>query len=168
MTETDTITDEQREVARSNLANEYLRGLAASKIGTPERYGGLVDGIYRETVSNTPSDEVYQRLFVPALMNSDSGATINEGYLKTQATAIIGESLALLPVSEVLTGIGVSEEVANTYADRTIEDLSDNEKGAIFSTYMTNMVESVIEERLPQMRNARAGALEEMLTSSSE
>jgi hypothetical protein len=60
--------------------------------------------------------------------------------------------------------MGINPEVAKTYSERSMEDLSDEEKGSIFSTYMTNMVEKVIEQRLPEMRESRINALEKALT----
>tara|TARA_Y100000031_G_C8174499_1_gene363390 strand:- start:567 stop:1073 length:507 start_codon:yes stop_codon:yes gene_type:complete len=156
--------EEARQVARANLDNSYLTGLATSKIGKPENYGRLLGGIYKQTISTAPDQETYEQLFLPGLNDSESGVTINENYLKTQATAIIQESLFTLPVDEILEGMGINPEVAKTYSERSMEDLSDEEKGSIFSTYMTNMVEEEIEQRLPEMRESRINALEKALT----
>ena len=159
--------EEKIKVARMNLANPYLLGLAASKVGTPENYGKLLEGVYEATVSKVPDENTYRDLFLPALLSSEEGITINAPYLKTSAAAIIQESLFTLPADEILNDIGVNEEVANKYFGKYLNDLSDEDKKAIVGTYFPNMVENVIARRLPEMRKARAGNLEKILTQES-
>ena len=159
--------EEKIKVARINLANPYLLGLAASKIGTPENYGKLLEGVYEATVSNVPDEDTYRNLFLPALLRSEEGATINAPYLKTSAASIVQESLFTLPADEVLKNIGVSEEVANKYSGKYLNDLSDEDQKAIVGTYFPNMVEDIISKRLPEMRKTRAGNLENILTQEA-
>tara|TARA_Y100000310_G_scaffold340308_2_gene435585 strand:- start:406 stop:915 length:510 start_codon:yes stop_codon:yes gene_type:complete len=162
------ITQEEREkraeVARINLDSNYITGLAASKLGTPANYGMLLDGVYRSTVSEVPDENTYNQLFVPALLNSESGVSINKAYLETTAASIVQQSLLVLPADEILQAIGVSEEVTTKYSGKIVSELTDEEKQAIIGTYFPNMVEQVIAERLPAMREARAGALERTLS----
>lgn len=160
--------ERQREISRLNLDDSYLTGLAVAKIGTPENYGKLLEGIYEQTIAKAPNQESYENLFLPALQNSENGVVINEPYLKTQATKIIQESLFKLPVNEILNRMGVSDEVSKSYTEKDIADLSEKDAGLIISIYLKDMVERVIEERLPEMRKSRVSALEKILTSDSE
>ena len=97
-------------------------------------------------------------------MNSESGVSINKAYLETTAASIVQQSLLVLPADEILQAIGVSEEVTTKYSGKIVSELTDEEKQAIIGTYFPNMVEQVIAERLPAMREARAGALERTLS----
>lgn len=157
--------EERVKIAKINLEDDYLRGLVAAKVGTPEEYGGLIKGIYESTVSNTPRDNAYQQLILPELTNPEGALTSER--MKAKAMQILGGSLANVTVSDALKYSGVEEDPIEFYARGFVDELSEEEQQLVFSAYMQSLVEDVIAHKvLPGRRKMRTKTLEDKFCSA--
>jgi hypothetical protein len=152
--------ENQRKIAKANLNDDYIRGVALSALPDIKRYGDLLnpDGMYFRTTSNTPSDEAYQQLIAPELQSKDGAVT--RGRLEKTAISIFAGSFQMLTVKEALEMTGYEGSLKEDYEEKYVGQLDENESGLLFALYRQKLLDESVPDVLKERKEQRSKGLE--------
>jgi len=161
------ITEEERTLARANLASRYIVDAAIGSYASVEEYGSLANSIYATGVERTPDQHGYNQLILPGLMSDEGG--LNRAGFKRQAMGILGGSFNLLPAEEALDKLGLEGTLKEDYVGKEFSDLSQEDQSAIMGTFLGNGADTILKNRVvPKRIQARTDVAREKFYEPSQ
>ena len=164
-------TDEQRaqRYLESALKNDYITGLAAAKWANPGDYGRISESWAADLLAKAPNQEAWDRVYADkradgsygpnSILNEDAPG-FHQGSIKARCLGIVQGTLAALSVDKVLELMGVKKPVADGYKGKPVAKLSEEERQALISGYMTDLANQHAIKTLNGQRKAISGGLE--------
>jgi len=146
-----------------------LWNYALPLFATSEQYGQLSHLVkmgYKDLIGKTPSQEIYEQLYLPAL--SHDGGTVSSPYLQETSAAILQESIHNLKVSDVQNVFGSSVEIQEAYKDKYVSELPQEIAQKIIGSYITYVVQDKMKGVLESSRKGVKQGLEDILTGKKE
>lgn len=144
--------ERQREVALENLKSG-LWDYALPAFATSEQYGKLaevINGKYNELLKKTPAQDVYEKVFYPAL--KDKTKSINTPYIQETSSRILQESLLSIKAEDLMQYLGSKKSVDNkNYQGKYIGDIKDEKVriqmvASAISTTVNNKIQDILGE----------------------
>lgn len=121
----------------------------------------LAEEKYSETVSKTPSQEVYDELFAKPL-KSKAGA-VTSGYLQNASIQILNQAFQNLTLKDILEYVGSKKALNKDYEGKYVSDLKDEEAGSIVNLCLTYTSKKKVAELIGSSTSRITSGLEEML-----
>ncbi len=152
-----------REVSLKDLEGS-LWNYATPKLVTPEQYGQLsklASADYINTISQTPDQHAYERLFLPQL--ATEGGAVTSPYLQERSKKILQESVMSVKVEDIYNLVGLKEPMKESYKDKYVFELGEDEVKSIVSSYMGLKVTDIVSGLLGKQKQAVTKGLEEIL-----
>ena len=158
----------KRKVGLINLKDDVIKALAvAYLVENGEGFGEIpkqaVHGKYLETLTS----EQGSKFITSSVLGSSEGrgryrGAVNEYDMLEKGMHIFQESILTLKVSDVLAFVGAKAKIKKQYADRYVNELSDDEKKAVIGVYQTNITTSYVADALKKIGDSHSKTLEEM------
>jgi hypothetical protein len=166
-------TPEEREAGRAvalqNLDSK-LWDYALPKLVDLAQFGQIATNAinrgFPEVLSEVPTQEIYEQLFLPALA-SENGA-VTQPYIQNNSARILQESLMRIKVEDVLAYFDSTRSVKEDYQGKYISDLSEADAGNIIQGYMSHKTTKKVSEILSDAADVIPSGLEEMLCEIPE
>ena len=152
-----------REISLENLESS-LWDYATPKLITTEQYGQLsrlVNTNYMNIISQAPKQDIYEKLFLPQLV--EEGGAITSPYLQVTSLKILQESLVSVKVEDIYKLVGLKEPLKDSYKDKFIYELSEDEIKSITGFYMSLKVNDIVSSLLGKQKQATTKSLEKIL-----
>ncbi len=161
--------ERQREVALENLKSG-LWDYALPRFVTPEQYGQLsrlAEGKYQEILSKTPSQDVYEKVFLPALSN-ESGA-VTSSYIRNTSAAILQESLQSIKIEDIMQYLESDKKIKDELKSNYIIDIKDDKiKFSLISSYISKAVNEKVKGLIDESNKNSISELEKIVCDIPE
>jgi hypothetical protein len=139
------------------------------KLVTPAQYGQIAQMAemkYQGTVSKTPSQEIYERLFAPQLLNE--GGAITSPYLQNQSIAILQDAFMRITIQDALEYAGSKKSLKAEYIGKYISDLSEKQRGEIVGSCIVQTTNKKVAELLGEANKGITSNLEKILAEADK
>lgn len=168
MTKETPVDKEKQKKDERNAALKSLKlgfwDYALPKLVTPAQYGQIAQMAemkYKQTVLKAPSQDIYERLFAPQLL--DDGQAITSPYLQNQSIAILQDAFMRITVQDALEYSGSKRTVKSEYAEKYISDLSEKQRQTIVGSCMTQTTNKKVADMLGEANKGITSSLEEII-----
>jgi hypothetical protein len=161
--EKDAKKEKDRAVALKNIESA-LWNYALPKLVTFENFGRLSEGAkekYTALIQKTPSQEMYEQLFAPQLVNE--GGAVTSSYVQNASAAIIQQSFAMLKVDDLTKYVGVKGSIKESYKGKYVADLDKKEIETLISYAMQFGINKKIVELVGDESKGIASGLEKII-----
>lgn len=155
--------EEGRAVALKNIGSQ-LWDYALPKLVTFESFGRLSEGAkekYAALIQKVPSQEMYERLFAPQLL--EEGGAVTSPYIQNSSAAIIQQSFAMLKVEDIVKYVGAKGNIKESYKGKYVADLDKKEVGTLIAMAMSYGLNKKIVELVGDESKGIASGLEKLV-----
>jgi hypothetical protein len=154
----------QREVALETIKSG-LWNYALPQFVTTEQFGKISELAkikYQETLSKTPEQSIYEKLFLPAL--SDNTKSLNSHYIQETSSRILQESLLSIKIEDVMKYVNSEKTINKNYQGKYVADIKDDKvKLKIISSAISYTISDKIKELLGDSNKANISELEKIV-----
>ncbi len=106
-------------------------------------YGVIASCAYNETISEPPSQAVYEQVWLPELR--EKGALTKKGITK-RAAEVMKDSLEKVKVSDVYELMGIKEKFPQRYEGKYVDELPEKEKEKLVGIYFAFLISDQAEK----------------------
>ncbi len=156
--------EEKRAEVSLKILNGDMWNYAAPKFIGHAEYGNLAEHsnlFYYKVIGNSPSQEIYETLFLPQLMGE--GGAITNPYLQNTSARILEESLASIKVEDALKFAGYTGNIKADYAGKYVNQLDEKVAGTIVSYALQYKTDELVKDLLSLRQKEIPKGLEKLV-----
>ncbi|MFC1666179.1 hypothetical protein ACFLZF_00490 [Nanoarchaeota archaeon] len=161
-TETIKLKEGKRKQSLENLKVSDLWDYSLPKLVTSSQFGQLSElakSKYDETLKKTPSQNIWEQLFLPTL--SSGKGVINSPYIQETSVSILQESIASIKMEDVMKYLNSNKSIKGEYKGKYVGEIKDEKIAPeVFGTYMSKAIEGKLNEILGYSTQKQISELE--------